>query len=217
MFRDTPIRDVSVGPHCLKGRLAVPAEARGMIVFAHGSGSSRNSPREQFVADSLVQRGFATLLFDLLGEVEARDRANVFDINLLARRLYEALAWVDDRPELRGLPTGLFGASTGAAAALVTAAKAPERVSSVVSRGGRPDLADDALRRVQAPVLLIVGGADDAVLDMNEAALAHLGPKSRLEVVPHAGHLFEESGALERVATLAGDWFEANCPAPAAT
>lgn len=204
-------REVSIGPHGLKGRLTVPENASGLVVFAHGSGSGRDSPRERFVADALGRRGYATMLFDLLGEVEGRDRANIFDIQLLARRLWGALVWAEERPELQGLPTGLFGASTGAAAALVTAAETPDRVAAVVSRGGRPDLADAVLRRVRSPVLLIVGGNDPAVLDLNRAALARLGRNARLQVVPHAGHLFQQAGALEQVSALAGDWFDAHC------
>lgn len=214
---DAEQRDVLVGMHGLQGRLAIPKDAKGLIIFAHGSGSDRNSPRELFVANALARRGYASLLFDLLGEAEARDHANHFDIAFLARRLWQALSWAEDRPDVGGLPVGLFGATTGAAAALMTAADAPDRVSAVVTRAGRPDLAEPALRRVRAPVLLIVEGDDQAVLDLNKAALLQLDGRARLRVVPHAGHLFQQPGALDRVAALAGDWFDTHCHASAAT
>ena len=220
MLHDTTLEtgghDVRIGSRGLKGRLTVPREPRGLVVFVHDSGSGRDRRRETVVADALGRRGFATLLFDLLDEVEARDCANVFDVNLLARRLQQALAWTDERPDLRGLSTCLFGASTGAAAALVTAAAEPARIASVVSIGGRPDLVDALLRRVRAPVLLIVGGGDPAVLGLNGSALARLSRQCRLEVVPRARHLFQEPGALERVSALAGDWFDAHCQEPVA-
>ena len=194
--------------------LAVPEGARGVVTFAHGTGSGRHSPRNRRVADVLRAGGFATLLLDLLtqGEeqVDLRTRHLRFDVELLARRLAAAAAWVDQQPDLGGLPLGYFGASTGAAAALIAAADGPGDVGAVVSRGGRPDLAGDRLARVRCPTLLIVGGADDAVLDLNRRALAHLqgaGCEAALEVVPGATHLFEEPGALDTVAELATQWF----------
>jgi dienelactone hydrolase len=192
----------------LPGLLEVPAGARGLVVFAHGSGSSRFSPRNAEVAASLGGRGMATLLFDLLTQAEAGDRRNVFDIPQLAQRLGGVAAWATGDGSTAGLPLGLFGASTGAAAALVTAAEMPDEVVAVVSRGGRPDLAGEALERVRAPTLLIVGGRDDVVLDLNRAAAARLSCEHEVAVVPGATHLFEEPGALDRVAGLAGAWFE---------
>lgn len=197
---------VQVGPARLAGDLALPKPARGLVLFAHGSGSSRASPRNRMVAGVLQAAGLATLLMDLLTPAEAADRANVFDIELLADRLLEALAWVAAEPRTAALPVGLFGASTGAAAALVAAARA-SAVRAVVSRGGRPDLAGPALPAVRAPVLLIVGGEDHPVMELNEAAARRLGGPHRLVVVPGATHLFEEPGALETVAGLARDWF----------
>jgi dienelactone hydrolase len=209
--RDHIRRDVTIGGQRLEGELAGPADSRGIIMFAHGSGSSRHSPRNTFVAGNLQRRGFATLLLDLLTEAEARDRRNVFDIHLLAERVVEALAWAQGDAEAAALPIGLFGASTGAAAALVAAAAAPDDVAAVVSRGGRPDLAGSALDRVRTPVLLILGGADEAVLDLNRSALARLTAIKKLEIVPGATHLFEEPGALEAVVELAGNWFGIHC------
>jgi putative phosphoribosyl transferase len=198
---------VHVGPDRLPGELIVPDDAAGLVLFAHGSGSSRHSPRNRFVAKALHARGLGTLLFDLLSEQEGRNRVNVFQVELLAQRLEQAIAWVRARSDVAALPIGLFGASTGAAAALLAAAARPQEVASVVSRGGRPDLAGTALPRVQAPTLLIVGGADTEVLALNRQAFAHLECEKRLEVVPGATHLFEEPGTLEEVARLAGDWF----------
>jgi dienelactone hydrolase len=196
----------------LDGSLFAPEQARGIVLFAHGSGSSRMSPRNRAVAQVLTAAGFAALLFDLLSEAEevAERHTGVlrFDIALLAERLIAATDWVQQNPVTAGLPVGYFGASTGAAAALVAAAALPEVVRAVVSRGGRPDLAGDALPSVGAATLLIVGGNDAPVIDMNKAALALLGGKKRLEIVPGATHLFEEPGTLEQVARLAGDWFE---------
>lgn len=194
----------------LPGDLTVPERGRGLVVFAHGSGSSRMSPRNRAVAAALVRAGLATLLFDLLTEAEASDRANVFDIPLLAARVVDAVDWARTEPRLAGLGIGLFGASTGAAAALVAAARLREEVGAVVSRGGRPDLAGDALERVAAPTLLIVGGADEVVIDLNRAAHARLACKKRLDIVPGASHLFEEPGTLEAVMDLAADWFTAH-------
>jgi putative phosphoribosyl transferase len=188
----------------LPGDLLVPRNAHALVVFAHGSGSSRRSPRNAWVAERLHAERMGTLLFDLLTEAESSDRAKVFDITLLAGRLRDAVRLVGD--EVRGLPLGLFGASTGAAAALVAAASLPG-IEAVVSRGGRPDLAGNALERVTAPTLLIVGGLDREVLRLNREAQARMRGDSRLEIVPGATHLFEEPGALERVAGLAAGWF----------
>jgi pimeloyl-ACP methyl ester carboxylesterase len=193
----------------LPGDLTVPAEAIGAVLFAHGSGSSRRSTRNRDVARQLVQRGCATLLFDLLSEDEAEDRGNVFDIELLAGRMRAATEWLLGRPRTRDLPIGYFGASTGAAAALVAAAGLGDRIAAVVSRGGRPDLAGDALPRVVSPTLLIVGSFDEAVLELNRAAQRRLRCENRLVVVEGATHLFEEPGKLEEVARRAGEWFEA--------
>ncbi|HJV43541.1 erythromycin esterase family protein [Caulobacter sp.] len=201
-------REVRVPPIGLLGDLQVPDTAHGIVVFAHGSGSSRLSPRNRAVADALNALGLATLLLDLLGEAEAADRRKVFDIDLLAERLVQATTWIVDQPDLVDLPLGLFGASTGAAAALVAAAKLGDRVRAVVSRGGRPDLAGAALARVTAPTLLIVGGADHQVIELNRQALSRLPGDKALRIVPGAGHLFEEPGTLEQVMRLAGDWFE---------
>jgi dienelactone hydrolase len=189
----------------------VPAEPRGIIVFAHGSGSSRHSPRNRLVADILQAEGFGTLLLDLLtaeeDEVDRQSGALRFDIPLLAQRLVTAIAWVRKRPYGTGVPIGLFGASTGAAAALAAAAAVPHEVAAVVSRGGRPDLAGPHLHAVRAPTLLIVGSADPDVYALNRHALALLRPRARLAVVPGASHLFEEPGTLERAAHVARDWF----------
>jgi dienelactone hydrolase len=202
--------------HVLPGSLALPGEAKGIVIFAHGSGSSRLSPRNRAVARTLRERGHGTLLFDLLTEGEARDRANVFDIPLLGARVAEAVRWARATAELQGLPIGLFGASTGAAAALVAAAQVARDVHAVVSRGGRPDLAGKALPRVRCPTLLIVGGADTQVLALNRQAQARMRCRTSLAIVPGATHLFEEPGALEQVVELAADWFgEAFADAPA--
>jgi dienelactone hydrolase len=191
----------------LPADLVVPEDAQGLVLFAHGSGSSRRSVRNRWVASVLQQHGLATLLFDLLTEEEAQDRRKVFNIALLGRRVTEAMDWVHQRADLAQLALGLFGASTGAAAALVAAAQKPRRAAAVVSRGGRPDLALDALPQVQAPTLLVVGGRDTEVLTLNRQALRELTCEKRLEIVPGATHLFEEPGALESVAVLAADWF----------
>lgn len=203
-------RIVSVGAKRLEGILRMPPFACGLVIFAHGAGSSRLSPRNNYVAERLGARGIATLLFDLLTEDEAADRANVFDIGLLGQRVREAVRWAREAPEVSGLPIGLFGASTGAAAALVAAAEAPGEVAAVVSRGGRPDLAGEALGQVQAPTLLVVGGADHGVIELNEAAAEALACEKRVAIVPGATHLFEEPGTLDRVVDLAADWFEAH-------
>jgi dienelactone hydrolase len=195
----------------LDGDLAVPAGAAGVVLFAHGSGSSRHSPRNRRVAAALRQAGLATLLLDLLTAAEEElDRVSAelrFDVGMLAERLVAAVDWLLAEAATAGLPVGAFGASTGAGAALVAAVERPEAVAAVVSRGGRPDLAGAALTRVRAPTLLVVGGRDRQVLDLNRAALPSLPPSSRLEVVPGATHLFEEPGALEQVARLAAAWF----------
>jgi putative phosphoribosyl transferase len=199
---------VSDGSADLTGRLAVPPSARGVVVFAHGSGSSRQSPRNLMVAEVLQQAGLATLLFDLLSPIEAGDRQTVFNIELLARRLLAATRVA--RAELSDLPLGYFGASTGAAAALWAATESEAKPRAVVSRGGRPDLAWSRLEQVTAPTLLIVGAADPEVLELNRRAQARLGGEHRLEVVERATHLFEEPGTLERVAELAREWFAAH-------
>ena len=200
--------EIRIPPVGLPGTLRIPAEARAVVAFAHGSGSSRLSPRNVTVADGLNAHGIATLLFDLLTPAEEADRANVFNIPLLADRLADAVRWLDRQRSVAKLPLGLFGASTGAAAALVAAAKLPRRVGAVVLRGGRPDLAGDALDAVRAATLLIVGGADFGVIELNEQAFARLrGPKA-IEIVPGASHLFPESGALEAVISYAARWFE---------
>jgi len=200
------------GKNPLPGRLRIPVGARGIVLFAHGSGSSRLSPRNRQVAGVLEEAALATFLFDLLDEEEAADRRLVFDIELLGRRLLAATERIAREPGAADLPVGYFGASTGAAAALVAAAERPD-VRAVVSRGGRPDLAGSALARVRAPTLLIVGGWDVEVLKLNEEALARLAGERRLEVVPRASHLFEEPGAIERVAELATAWFSRHLPA----
>ena len=234
-------RDVIVlaGTVPLPGRLTVPDRARGMVVFAHGTGSGRSSPRNMFVAGTLHVVGLGSLLFDLLTPDEEADRANVFDIGLLAGRLTAATSWLRGQPGLDRIPVGYFGASTGAAAALRAAAESAEgpatdssadspagpgsarhhgEIAAVVSRGGRPDLAGSSLGAVRAPTLLLVGGLDDRVLELNEAARAQLPGESQLVVIPGAGHLFAEPGTLEQVASLARDWFvrylRAGPPAP---
>jgi len=190
----------------LPGMMAVPSAALGVVAFAHGSGSSRTSPRNQEVAAALNGCRLATLLFDLLSEDEAADRSKVFDIPLLADRLEAATAWLATTPATSRLPVGLFGASTGAAAALLAASEG-EPIAAIVSRGGRPDLAGSRLRDVQAPTLLIVGSRDDVVLELNRRALASLPRSSELRIVQGATHLFEEPGALAEVARLACAWF----------
>ncbi|MFD0153771.1 alpha/beta family hydrolase [Streptomyces sp. NPDC055721] len=206
VVRDTDVRIPATGA-TLGGRLAVPDGATGIVLFAHGSGSSRHSPRNRAVAAALNRAGLGTLLFDLLTEAEATDRAHVFDTPLLAGRLATATEWLAGVPEGDDLPLGYFGASTGAAAALWAAADPASGVSAVVSRGGRPDLAGERLARVRAPTLLVVGGRDALVLDLNRRAQALLRCENRLTVVAGATHLFEEPGALEEVAELATDWF----------
>jgi putative phosphoribosyl transferase len=200
----------------LEGIVSIPEDAIGIVLFVHGSGSSRRSPRNQYVAEMLQEAGLATLLFDLLTveeeEIDQRTRHLRFDIELLARRTAGVLEWLTLQPFAYGLKTGLFGASTGAAAALKAAAEMPEKVDAVVSRGGRPDLAGDALEQVQAPTLLIVGAYDEVVIVLNEEALGQMQPgeDKKLMIVPGASHLFQEPGTLEYAARLARDWFEEN-------
>ena len=191
----------------LGGELIVPAGAIGVVAFAHGSGSSRHSPRNRYVAGELHKARLATLLLDLLTEDEAEDRENVFDIELLARRLRGAARWLAGEPQTASLRLGYFGASTGAAAALLAAAQEPEQVSAVVSRGGRPDIVMLWLPKVRAPTLLIVGEDDQPVLDWNRSAYRRLETEKKLVVVPRATHLFEEPGTLEEVARHAAGWF----------
>jgi len=202
---------ISVGAVTLDGGLCVPKRASAIVIFAHGSGSSRLSPRNQFVARVLREAGLATLLFDLLTkDEEAQDMYTGhlrFNIRLLANRLVAATNWVRKNPDIRNLKTGYFGASTGAAAALVAAVESPETIGAIVSRGGRPDLAGDVLSQVKAPTLLIVGSKDRPVIEMNQQALAQLRTEKKLAIVPGASHLFEEPGTMEEVARLATEWF----------
>lgn len=212
---DRPVErevDIPSGDALLGGNLSLPAGTRGLVLFAHGSGSSRMSPRNVFVARALQQAGVGTLLFDLLTraeeEIDIHTREHRFDIPLLGERLIHATGWIDTQSELRDLRIGYFGASTGSAAAIVAAARLGERVSAVVSRGGRPDLADpQTLARVRAATLLIVGGYDDVVIELNQRAYQHLSCEKHLTVVPGASHLFEEPGTLETVARIASEWF----------
>lgn len=201
------VRPVRIGRHGLQGLLGSGADARGLVIFAHGSGSGRFSPRNNHVAAGLRGAGCATLLLDLLQPQEEDDRRKVFDIPLLADRLLEAAAWARTQQDVGRLPLGFFGASTGAGAALAAAARAPEHVTAVVSRGGRPDLAADALPLVQAPTLLIVGSLDVPVIALNRQALAQLKIEKDLVIVPGASHLFEEPGTLDQVLVHASQWF----------
>lgn len=201
---------VLIPPLELQGVLRVPQGALGTVVFAHGSGSSRLSPRNNYVAEGLARAGVASLLCDLLSPTEEADRANVFDIGLLAERLAIATDWIGGRPELRDLPLGYFGSSTGAAAALAAAAMVEFEIAAVVSRGGRPDLTGRFLDKVRAPTLLIVGGRDPMVLELNRAAMGVLRCEKELVVIPGAGHLFEEPGALDAVIDYARRWFVAH-------
>ncbi len=209
---------IPAGPVTLEGNLGIPDEARGTVLFAHGSGSGRHSPRNRYVAQALREAGLATLLIDLLTpeeeEVDLYTRHLRFDIGLLAERLIGATDWLAQDPRTQDLRIGYFGASTGAGAALVAAAGRPEAAGAVVSRGGRPDLAGDDLSRVWAPTLLIVGGNDVPVIGMNREALAQLRVEKKLEIVPGATHLFEEPGALEEVARLAAGWFVGHLEPP---
>ena len=210
------VSDVTVPPLGLSGTLRVPATAAGIVIFAHGSGSSRFSPRNTYVADALNDSGFATLLFDLLTNEEEADRRNVFAIPLLAHRLVAAVDWSAAQSELARLPIGLFGASTGVGAALVAAARLSHRIRAVVSRGERSDLAGHAVEAVSAPTLLIVGGRDRDVLSMNESAFGRLNCTKALKVIPGATHLFPEAGTLDAVVTEATEWFEAHLREPKA-
>ena len=207
---------VGVGQALLRGDLRIPADAGAIVVFAHGSGSSRLSPRNRFVADVLLNDGLATLLIDLLSQdeesVDLQTAELRFNIPLLAGRLEGVSDWLEQEPKTRALRIGYFGASTGAAAALIAAAERPQQVGAIVSRGGRPDLAMPVLGRVRQPTLLIVGAADELVLDLNRRALAELAGLKELAVVPGATHLFEEPGALEKVAVLASGWFRRHLP-----
>jgi dienelactone hydrolase len=202
---------IPAGRAVLSGNLTIPENAIALVLFAHGSGSSRLSPRNQFVAHTINRAGFGTLLFDLLTpEEEALDiytREHRFNIGLLTERLVHATKWSRQQEETRDLRIGYFGSSTGGTAALVAAAELPQDIAAVVSRGGRPDLAGDALPKVQAPTLLIVGGNDDIVIELNEMARDQIRCEVKLEIIPEATHLFEEPGALEQVAKLASDWF----------
>ena len=199
--------EIPSGKRRLSGVMHVPTDARGVVAFAHGSGSGRFSPRNQFVAGVLDEAGLATLLLDLLEEAESDDQRKVFDIKLLAERLQSAADWLKREPATKALRLGYFGASTGAGAALVAAVRDPTAVGAVVSRGGRPDLARDYLSAVQAPTLLIVGGNDNVVIELNEQALRLLHCPKQLVIVPGATHLFEEPGTLEEVSRLAKEWF----------
>lgn len=191
----------------LNGILALPKNAKGIIIFAHGSGSGRFSTRNNFVARELQKAQFGTLLMDLLSETEAANRERVFDIALLAERLQLAKDWISEQPETKNLKVGYFGASTGAGAALMAAANNSNKIFAIVSRGGRPDLADDAIANVSVPTLLIVGGNDDIVIELNAKAFSKLKCERELKIVPGATHLFEEPGTLEEVARLAKEWF----------
>ncbi|MEW6681307.1 MAG: dienelactone hydrolase family protein [Nitrospirota bacterium] len=205
--RITPVRVVGGEGVTLEGELAIPDNARGVVIFAHGSGSSRHSPRNQFVARELRSAGLGTLLFDLLTSKEDAVYETRFDIDLLSKRLAVATTWFRQQPGGKGLGIGYFGASTGAAAALIAAAEMGSGVGAVVSRGGRPDMAERELSRVTAPTLLIVGGLDDVVIDLNRRAYTQLRCEKEIVIVPGATHLFEEPGTLEEVARLASEWF----------
>lgn len=206
-MNESPVR-LTKGPLSLEGTLRLPAQALGMVVFAHGSGSGRFSPRNNFVARHLQQGRVATLLIDLLTPDEAEDRRKVFDINLLADRVLSAKAWLEQDARTKGLGIGYFGASTGAGAALQAAARDPSSIRAIVSRGGRPDLAEPYIPSVTAPTLLIVGGDDERVIEMNHVAYRLLSCPKRLVIVPGASHLFEEPGTLEEVAEHALIWFQ---------
>jgi putative phosphoribosyl transferase len=210
------VMSIEIPPSGLQGLLGVPAQARGIVLFAHGSGSGRLSPRNQRVAAALREAGIATLLLDLLTDDEETDRANVFDIELLARRLGEATDWVHLNADTALLPLGYFGASTGAGAALMAAAQPKHRPAAIVSRGGRPDLAGDVLEEVRAPTLLIVGSHDPQVLELNRRAMARMRCEKVLSIVPGASHLFEEPGTLDEVIRLAVAWFRQHLGTPPA-
>jgi putative phosphoribosyl transferase len=213
--------EISIDRVSLEGDLAIPDGARGIVLFAHGSGSSRHSSRNRFVAEELRRGGLGTLLLDLLTpeeeQIDMRTGQLRFDIGLLANRLIGAIRWLDGQEETRVLPVGLFGASTGGGAALVAAARRADRVDAVVSRGGRPDLADEELPHVRAPTLLIVGGNDPVVIELNKRAMRQMVAEVELVIIPRATHLFEEPGALEQVAVLARNWFVQHLAAHAVT
>jgi dienelactone hydrolase len=204
--------EIPSGNVALEGNLTVPTGAAAVVLFAHGSGSSRHSPRNRYVADKFHQAGLATLLFDLLSadeeDFDIRTTRLRFDIALLTERLLSATDWVHENSSLKGFKIGCFGASTGAGAALVAAAEKPELVAAVVSRGGRPDLAGSSLARVRCPTLLIVGGNDQSVIELNRQAMEMMKSDTKLEIIPRATHLFEEPGALDAVSALAANWFE---------
>ena len=214
---DEQLVQVAIDSIKLEGALALPRQAQGLVVFAHGSGSSRFSPRNNFVAQVLREAGIGTLLMDLLTEKEDAVYQTRFNIDLLTDRLLLATRWLQEQPRTKDLVIGYFGASTGAAAALKAAAVVGSKISAVVSRGGRPDLAEEALARVQSPTLLIVGGNDDIIIELNRDAYAKLKGKKQLVIVPGATHLFEESGTLEEVARLATDWFKQYLHSPRET
>ena len=209
---------VTAAPVRIEGNITIPAAARGMVLFAHGSGSSRHSPRNRFVAGELQKRALGTFLIDLLtadeDAVDMRTREHRFDIGLLARRLVAATEWLEQQSDTKDMKLGYFGASTGAAAALVAAAERAAAVAAVVSRGGRPDLAGKSLPLVKAPTLLIVGGDDREVISLNREASARMRVENKIVIVPGASHLFEEPGTLEEVARLAGEWFEKYLKSP---
>lgn len=205
-LKPTRTHEVRIEPTGLAAILGAPSDPKGGVLFAHGTGSGRLSPRNSYVAEKLREAGLATLLLDLLTPEEERDRRNVFDIDLLASRLLQATDWIEEQSALKGLPIGYFGASTGAGAALLAAARRDD-AAAIVSRGGRPDLAMDALPEVKAPTLLIVGGRDTPVIELNRAARARMRTEVELVIVPGATHLFEEPGALDQVILHARDWF----------
>jgi len=200
--------DIKINNIILKGSLNVPENAQGIVIFSHGSGSSRLSPRNRHVAEMLCKKGFATLLFDLLTVEEDLEYMNRFNSDLLTKRLEIVTKWVQENESTKGLPIGYFGASTGAASALCAAAHLKNEVKTVVSRGGRPDLAENALQNVESPVLLIVGGNDHIVISLNKDAMKEIRAKKELKIVPNASHLFEEPGTLDEVANLSIEWFK---------
>jgi putative phosphoribosyl transferase len=211
MIRKEPSVRIPVGRVVIEGDLTVPSDARGIVLFAHGSGSSRFSPRNQYVSKNFNDKKIATLLFDLLTDEEDQEDLETgeyrFNIKLLAERLVGATEWIKRDPQTKNLSFGYFGASTGAAAALIAAAKLPNDIAAVVSRGGRPDLAADYLPRVKAPTLLLVGGWDTEVIELNRQAMEQMSAEKSLVIIPDATHLFEEPGKLEEVAKLSADWF----------
>jgi putative phosphoribosyl transferase len=200
--------DITINDITLKGNLSVPENAQGIVIFSHGSGSSRLSPRNRYVAEKLNVEGFATLLFDLLTADEDLEYMNRFNTDLLTKRLEVVTKWVQDNESTKRLPVGYFGASTGAASALCAAAHLKEQIKTVVSRGGRPDLAEAALQEVESPVLLIVGSNDHIVINLNKDAMQNIRAKKELKIVPNASHLFEEPGTLDEVANLSIEWFK---------